>query len=245
MACASWLCNTEVARVVAGTVLRVCCHSKRKLAWLWVWLPVVRSRLAGAVCWCWRLSVLYERSTQEGRNQYAQRSMQLRPVGSWCHGCNFFHLLLQAVAQQQGASGTLGMAPPQQQQPPGSQAGQAGGPMGGSPLLGQTGSGGLQGMPNGQVKANALRVLGRLMLPAKVVRLDAMRPVLLVQMHGLYACQEGRSLTSPLKILAPSRCRALVRPREGLPRTQNHMQSTTMLLPCRCRAPVHPWQAAC
>lgn len=86
---------------------------------------------------------------------------------------NLAHLLLQAVAQQQGASGTLGMAPPQQQQPPGPQASQAGAPMGGSPLLGQAGSGGLQGMPNGQVRNKTLPALSRLMLPASFVHPDS------------------------------------------------------------------------
>ena len=66
------------------------------------------------------------------------------------------------------------MAPPQQQPPPGSQAGQAGAPMGGSPLLGQAGSGGLQGMPNGQVRDKPLPELGCLVLPASFLCPDAM-----------------------------------------------------------------------
>lgn len=85
---------------------------------------------------------------------------------------------MQAVAQQQGASGTLGMAPPQQQQPPGPQASQAGAPMGGSPLLGQAGSGGLQGMPNGQMQGPGASMAGGLLNQvSSPVGSPAMQPI--------------------------------------------------------------------
>eukprot|EP00891_Asterochloris_glomerata_P006198 jgi/Astpho2/6198/Aster-x1356 len=112
--------------------------------------------------------------------------------------CNdLAHLLVQAVAQQQGASGTLGMAPPQQQQPPGPQASQAGAPMGGSPLLGQAGSGGLQGMPNGQMQGLGASKRGPCVLPGPHAINNA-GPA--VQMQGPGASMAGGLLNQPIGV---------------------------------------------